>query len=223
MKNTAHRCASQDATSTHTSKISKLSNYIGHIDDLERGQRIVLVARVSDRKQKDHLEGSLKLLRRECRARELVVVKEYVKIGSGKADVESDFKIEVAAAIARKWRAVILAESVDRLRRPSTFHRNINPYVRLTLDEIQRLMKDANGVKLYTLLHPDTSPSKVKAYQSNRGKKPKKNRKERKEKYVSYIMKLHEKGYSTRKISERIWLKFGEEISHMTIHNWTHK
>ena len=77
--------------------------------------------------------------------------------------------LEVAAELAHKEGAVIVAESPDRFIRSIDFHTKTNPGALPTVAEYEKLMEVVGDVTLATVLPPDAPWKKVRGYQSRRG------------------------------------------------------
>jgi len=140
---------------------AKNSDFIPSVNKLEPGP-VVLYLRVSAPTQKDNLPPQ----RTNCKAavdkRGCSVVEIIEEIASGWLEERIGFERAILAA--RAAGATIVAESVDRFKR-SWPKRNAP----LSVFDMNRLMAEAVGVRLATVVHPDTPPNEVRSYQSKRG------------------------------------------------------
>lgn len=200
-------------------------DYILHIDDLPSRQRVIIAARVSSYTQ-DHagnLDIQLRFLRQEVAHRRAIVVHEIGEVGSG---FDPNW-LHYPALLARDLGAVIVAETVDRLMRPSAYHSVMNPCARLSCMDLDMLQRAAPGVQLYTVVHPDATPGENRAAQTRRGQgakskggRPINSRSRFRERWLPVAVELRSEGMSLRAIAHEITRRSGRCITQTTIHNW---
>jgi len=152
----------------------KPSRYIPSIDDFAPGTLVVLYGRCSRRSQKNNLLHQLENMKRELEKRGLIVIAVYWEIVPGWERADSErwgrHALDCAIAKARHANAVVVTESVDRFRR--SYRRDWKPgqpQPPLNALDLKWLMDEAAGVRLATLLHPDTPPDEVRSEQTKRG------------------------------------------------------
>lgn len=201
---------------------AKLSEVFGHAETPPRKTKTVLAIRVSGKEQ--DRSGSMERQRRNL----LRVAKKHGwKIMDEHAAVESGWRPWLYPAIqkALKHKAVIVAESADRIIRAGKFHSSKRPDAVPSNWEAAKLKK--LPVKIYTLLHPDTPPWKVRSYQRKRGQREKGKRGGRplgtkafRKRWLPYARKLRERGRTYRAIAERVTRKAGQPISYGSIRRW---
>ena len=152
----------------------KASNYISRFKKLlllSGFLKVVLYCRVSRCQQeengnhKDQRRYMLRMIRRyEKKYRVRVkIIKIYYEVASG-WDKDRPELIK-AAQTAKKYDAVIVAESSCRFVRNRLFHSNKNPDVLPTTYDYEKLMKDGDGAILATIKKPDAPWKKVKSYE----------------------------------------------------------
>ena len=198
--------------------------------DVQPGERVILHCRVSTDDQRPHLAGQERLLRQLVADRGGRVLLAVHRVGPG-----SDLALlRPALAIARLCNTNILAETLDRLIRPTTFHPYLAPHAPLTRDDLRRLAQVAKGVRLMTIVHPDASPSSAHGFQTKRGQlasgnpggRPRRHdnepghRRRRRDRLLEDVLRLRQAGLSSRDIAERIRHETGEELSHRTVQLW---
>lgn len=203
----------------------KASDYIRPIDELRPGQPVVLVCRESGWKQ--HRNGNLLdqliRVRNEVESRGGVVVYEHSYIGSG-----WDPDIGSAVIEADKHGAVLVAETVDRLMRPTDYHSVHNPNAVLRDRDLRMLRHLTWGLPLMTIEHPDAAPGQNRSRQTrrgqeakgNRGGRPVKGRKAFRRKWEPLARELREVGWGLRRIAKEISRRAGCSISHTAVGNW---
>lgn len=157
--------ASYDETWLRSYGRGNAGEYIKHIDDLKPGTRVILVCRVSNRERKRNLPDQEAWLRRECQRRGLIVIGVLREKLSG----FDPAWIARTAAIAKRCRAVLLAESTDRFVRSPFFHTAKTPYAQAQKSDLDYLAFFTEGATLVTVLPPDATPRDVRSHQRRRG------------------------------------------------------
>ena len=156
------------------------SDYIFHLDSVPVAHSelpIVLYARESGRTQdcRGNLANQGKNLLAAVTARGRAIVgRLHGEVSSGWIHPDH-FRLRFERAIteAKRLNAILLAESTDRFIRPESYRSDTRWDAWPTVDEFERLKEMADGVILATLLHPDTPPAEVRAYQTSRGQQQK--------------------------------------------------
>lgn len=202
-------------------KSGKASNNIVHFKKLLNSIRflkIVLYCRVSRcwQKKNGNLNDQEKYLRRKIRKYEkkykvkIDIVAVFNEVASGG---KNDRKWLIAAAdTAKKLGVVLLAESTCRFIRNKDYHSSLNPDILPTIDEYEALVSATKGVTLATIMHPNATWKKVKAYHTKRGQRSKNKRggrpkvnksgykKKRRLEELPIVLRLRKKGVSWGKI-----------------------
>jgi hypothetical protein len=200
-------------------KRGRPGEYIHHIDDLPPGQPVVIVARVSTCTQNHAGNLSIQLcaLREAVARRGGVVVYDYQEVVSG---FDPNW-LSQPALIAQDRSAVIVAETVDRLMRPSTYYSVTKPYARLAVMDLEMLERAAFWVPLYTVVHPDSTPGENRAAQTKRGQaakakggRPIVGRTKFRERWLPVAVEMHSSGMSLRTIAAEITRMAGRRITH---------
>jgi hypothetical protein len=145
-------------------------------------------------------------------------------------------EFERAVFLAKQHGAVIVAESVNRFRRPfDPDYKGRKQELPLSLFDLKRLMVEAEGVPLVTIVPPDTSPSEVRSYQTRRGQagkdcfggRPQKRfpKKATRLELTPAAIQLWNAGFSYRKIGQKLgvhfstvrdWLKCWQKSAHLS-------
>jgi DNA invertase Pin-like site-specific DNA recombinase len=210
--------------------VATCSNYINSIDDLKPSP-VVLYLRVSSRSQKQNLPHQIARLRAEVEKRGCWVVDVFREIVPGWEDMYGEKwgrqAFERAIQRAKELNAVVVAESVSRFRRSfDPTWRKGDQQPPLSVAEIEALMAEAEGVRLATLVPPDSPLEEVRSYETKRGQGGKNRRggrpakvNEVSKKAKRHLLKpkakaLHSEGYSYRWIG----IKLGAPWS--TVRDW---
>jgi DNA invertase Pin-like site-specific DNA recombinase len=166
-------------------------------------------------------------LKAELEKRGFTVIAVYEEIVPGWEDMYSErwgrLELERAIVRAKDAKAVLVAPSVDRFRRSwNPKWRKKQPQPPLNLFEIKRLLDEADGVQLATLIHPDTPPEQVRSEQTKRGQagkasyggRPKETKKAKRLRLVPVARALWKKGCSYRRIGRRL------KVHWSTVRDW---
>lgn len=144
------------------------SHAIHWIDDL-RPQPVVLYIRVSSPKQTPNLPGQKMKLIAELEARGFQVAACFVDVESGWSECRTNFLSAIFKA--KRMNAIVVAECVNRLWR--SYRKKDRTIPPLSIVGLERLLFEADGVPLATLLHPNTPEGKVRGFQTKRGQEGK--------------------------------------------------
>jgi hypothetical protein len=203
----------------------RASSVLKHGDELPRGAKVVLVARVSTRQQEagHNLEDAVENLVVVARQRGFVVKGVHARCGSGYYPDLSE-----AVRMAREHDAVLVAESADRIMRNSLYHSSENPDQTLTVEDLRYLKLELRGVPAYTLCHPDTPPREVRGHQTRRGMRAKgnlggrpcKGRRTFRMRWRPEARRLSNVGLPLRQIAAEITRLSGRRISHTAVSKW---
>lgn len=177
-----------------------------------QGKNAVLLARASTRQQK--YKNNLVA---QCASLSKTVLELGANIKNIVSIAASGFDpscyIPRALQLAKEHNAVIVAESVDRFIR----HRDYEPVYNFDLQpqqaDLKQLLADTAGIQLFTILAPNSSPEKVRDYQSKRGEIFS-SRKARNPCLLKLAKQMAETGYSNNRISKYIY------IPRTTIRRW---
>lgn len=204
--------------------VYKASDYIIHFKKLfasNNSIKVVLYCRVSRcwQKHRGNLRGQRKYLKKWISHYEkkygvkIVIVAVFCEVASGWSNGRE--KLIAASKEASKHGAVLLAESACRFIRNKKYHSFLNPDVLPIISEYESLIKATKGVKLTTILPPDTSWKKVKSYHTKRGQRSKNKfgghpltdkpgyKKQRRLENLNTVLDLHKKGCSLGNISKK--------------------
>jgi hypothetical protein len=148
------------------------SRYIHHLEALVSQRpnlKVVLWVRESGRVQewRKNLRDQEVWLRREVEALGGTVVDVFPAVVSGWDNDRSAFKL--AAETVGQHGAILVAESTDRFLRSRSYSSSKNPSAQPNRTEWDAFLRDANGIEMATLLHPDTSWQAVRSHQTKRG------------------------------------------------------
>ncbi len=187
--------------------------------------RVVLACRVSNRQRKSHLKDQEANLRH-------AVEEAHGNVVAVHAVAESGFYpswLCRAVLLAKKRDAVVLAETTDRLVRHPAYHSSEYPDAQARTSDLEELAYFIEGVKVMTHLHPNASPTEVRAYHVARGQqlknrkggRPKSQPSQRgtyRSRYdderLSEVLELQAQGLSIRDIAEQIGRP------HSTVQGW---
>lgn len=223
----ARRAKYRQADEDTTPPAGPPSEYVKDIESLRYGSRVVLSIRVStpEQKRKGEIAGQENYVRYRGDLKGCKVVDVVYRIGPG--DDLSELKPAIHSA--KKRQAAILAESLDRILRPSSYTRE-NQRAVPDADDFAQLKKIDQGVPIYTCLHPDTPYEKVRGHQTARNLKNKKEKerrykkkgfkKKQKEKWGPRVSELHTQGVSLRRIARIVSYESGIPLTHDTIRVW---
>lgn len=141
--------------------------FIGSLQHLKQGARVVLVVRVSTPQQElnKNDEDQLQNLLTVASSRGLIVVDVFKHTGSGK---DPSWLVK-PASLAKDLNASLLFESTSRILRSEHFDPKTCPTARPTMLDLEGLEQWTGGVKLYTYLDPDASASEERHLQTRRG------------------------------------------------------
>lgn len=210
-------------------KPGKASDYIEHIDELKRGDEVVLYIRVSSSDQdiNRNLKDQGERLEQEMAMRGIIVIDVYFDIASGWAQDRDGLKL--AAKKAYDHNASIVAESVARLLRNHEYNNKTNPNVLPIKGEFERLRLETLGVRLITLVHPKATPGQIRSFETRRGKQAKGNpggrprkrgpgyKKRIKQKYMPIVLNLYEQEPNVAAIARKMRLNYN------TVYSWIRK
>ena len=145
----------------------KASNYISSIDNIKRGDKVVLACRVSGREQerRRNLDGYEAHMRTEMERLDAVVVDVVCRQISG----FDPYWIGAAVEIAKKHDAKIVALSTNRLIRHPAYHSERCWDAQARTPDLEYLKYWAQGVQLVTVLNPDASPREERSLQTKVG------------------------------------------------------
>lgn len=183
------------------------------------GIKVVLCCRVSTDSQKQNLADQEAYLKRivEDAGGVVVGVVSYAGWGS------NPFWLEKAAAIARTFGAILLAETPDRFIRSEDYHPSKRPDAQATDDDFELLRLFVGNVTLMTIVPPNATPGEMRSQQTRRGKqetgsiggRPKNRLQKRWPREIkSEARLLHANGFSLRDIAA----KFDARVS--TVQYW---
>lgn len=150
----------------------KASRFIEHFAEISRHCRFVVVylressrTRQKNRRMRDQRNWVLMKLRQAG----VVILRVFPEVGPGWSGTEHLKERTKAALLAKRYGAVLVSESVDRLLRCIDFrHDDPNPAQPYEC-EFEELMAIMPGVRFTTLLHPDTDWRDVRKHQTKRG------------------------------------------------------
>jgi hypothetical protein len=222
------KCTDARAWAAQYTTPARISDYIHPADDLEPGTKVIIVCRESTWSQElgGNLRDQERKMLHEARSRGLKVVGIDSHVGPGWHLCH----LYGAMIDAEDRGAVLLAETVDRFIRPRHYHSANNPNAVPTMADMEDLARYAQGVKLYTIEHPDATPGQNRSAQTkrgqgphgkdNRGGRPVRGREEFRLKWEPLAKELQEEGMVLRSIAEEITRKAGRRISHTSIGKW---
>jgi hypothetical protein len=136
-------------------------------DEIQRGDRVVLACRVSERVQnhRGNLNDSERSLRKYVAARGATVVGVVRTVGSG----QHATWVRRGAELCKEHGAKLLAESTDRLIRSARFDTEDAPDAQANDQELGYLNVMLDGVVAATVLPPDAPARNVRSFQRRRG------------------------------------------------------
>jgi hypothetical protein len=207
------------------------SDFIGHIDEIQPGDGVVICCRVSTRQQdrRGNLADQETNLRRIVSELGAIVLHVVKHVGSGTEPVW----LIPAARLAKAAGAVLLAESTSRFIRHPGYHSSNWPTARARNYDLEDLQSWTDGVQLITVLPPDATSSDETAFQSKRGQELKENAggrprktqprgKERRAAYVPLAVEMRKAEMTYRQIAAELnGIDDGfPDVSHATMGNW---
>jgi hypothetical protein len=134
---------------------------------VQRGERVIVCARVSHRANRAHLEHQIAEYRQAVIDRRAIVAAVIAHVGPG-ADPQW---VGLASAAAKRHRAdKLLNGSTDRWLRHPGYHPYENPTAQPRVSDFEELMMFADGIPLATLLPPDAPFEEVRWHQQLRGR-----------------------------------------------------
>lgn len=180
---------------------------------IESGDRIIIMARISNDEDKDRLNRQTIAIRQVVEAAGGTVVETFTRIGPTWGRDHYDY-IRKVARYARRHKAIVVAETADRWCRSYNYTKREQFWVPDS-GAFSNLLDAADGVQLHTLHDPDLSPKEVRSIQTKGGHRrtgnkggrpPKKTRGKyktgRKDELLPKIIELMDQGVSQRKISK---------------------
>jgi hypothetical protein len=197
----------------------KASDFIDTWDTLKPGDKVILALRESHPEQWPQIDDQeFLVLRPALKAIGVKVIGVIDRLGHGVVPIW----LNRSAARAEKLGAKIVAESTDRLIRPSDYSK-YNQEAQARTDDLEELRFYTLGVPLVTFVHPDASPSEVRAHQSSRsgkkgGRRPKPPagyKKRRRKQMRPIARRMTRRGYSLNDIAAETGLP------RSTIQRWT--
>lgn len=199
---------------------AKPSQFISSLDALEPGP-VVLYVRVSSFTHKENLPDQIAKLVAEMEKLGFLVIAIFQEVVPGWEEVRIGF--EKAVLKAKDAGAVIVAESVSRYIRILRYRsRRFQPP---SVFDMRRLMAEADGVPLATLVHPDAPESEERSEQTKRGQAGKGNyggrpkeqfrKKAKRLKQKPKAIALRREGFSYRQIGRKLGVHWS------TIRDWT--
>ena len=148
--------------------------HIGSVDEIEPGDRVLTLARVSTTAQ-DHrgnLAEQADDLRRAVEARGGTVVEAAAVVGSG----QTPAALAPVLDAARRLGAKVLARDVSRLARHLGYRGKLDDYAAPGHAALMELLDAAGGVRLLTLVDPAAPPAAERGAQVRAGQAAKENR-----------------------------------------------
>jgi DNA invertase Pin-like site-specific DNA recombinase len=194
---------------------AKVSQFIS-TDDLPPGSRVILCARVSSPSQKPNLPDQKVSLLKLAHERNWTVVAKLAGVESARTERRKGLRKLIR--LAKKHKAVLVAESIDR------FIRNPTPYAPTDDGDVRRLAKAAEGVQFALVNPPATSARKVRSDQTKRGQAEKQHyggrpriespMKARRLALLPKVIHLHEQGWG--------YLQIGKQtgVATSTVRDW---
>ena len=208
----------------------KSKSILVHFKDLAQqtpGVPVILIARVSspEQRRKGNIEDQLSRMRKKVKRRGSKVIKEYCEVAQGKNVRRAT--VRRAIRKARRTGAAIVFETMDRMLRHIKFNPKTNPNARVSDKKIERFLNIHRCVTFALLDNPKSSLKKIKRLRAKRGQRAKGNHGggdnkpgkmvRRREKLLPRAIKLRKKGWSFRRIGERLG------IAPMVACDWWHK
>lgn len=201
----------------------KASHYIRYAqEEIQWGDLLIIWCRVSGRTQQrgNNLADQEAKLRQYAESRGAIVVGVQHHRGLG----WDTYALEIAAGMASRYGAKVLAESTDRLVRSPHYHSNNNFYAQARVVDLEDLK--LLGVTFATVLHPDALPCEAKSCHIKRGQwakgrkggRPKKSKpgyiKRRRAEQRPVALSMRWEGASLAQIAEKL------RVPRSTIQDW---
>jgi hypothetical protein len=188
--------------------------------------KAVLWIRESSRTQERNAIDQERDVREELNRRGIEVVGVCSHVGSGWFP-----QLHPAVQLAKEHNAVIVAETMCRVARPTDFHPSKNPNACLTNGDLHNIKWQLDGVPLYTINDPDATAGRNRSRQTKRGMHGKNRKGGRpiyqrlrfKQRWMPVVIKLSEKGCSYRETAKQVSKQAGRRISHVSIGKWIHE
>lgn len=191
----------------------RASRVIRHFEnELRAGDNIVIAIRVSrcEQDRRGNLQDAEAFLRGVVERRGANTIEVVSHIGSG----WDPYWLGFARAIAEGCDGKILAISTDRLIRNVCFHSKTYSNAQASENSLNELKSVLGDVVAMTYLHPDATPSEVRAFRSKfgqdakgaKGGRPPKNpagyKRGRRLKMQPEVIEMHQQGQSVRRIAK---------------------
>lgn len=210
--------------STDLFKPANVLDFIQPFDKIPAGENVVFVARVSDEEQRDHLDHQISGLYGISTGKDWNIVGAHGEVSSGRFPW-----LYPAVMLARKYKAVLLAESPCRLKRSILFDYDKNRSAPLLLWDMLNLVRTTNGIQLYTVANPldPAHCGSTKSEQIKRGHRiygnggrPIECRKKYKEAWFPVAGEMRRLRNTYREIADKITHLSRRSISHFAIYKW---
>ena len=198
----------------------KASLYIGHACELPPGTKVILVCRKSRRDRIRTLDLQEKNLMCIAKQRGWVVVAIVRRVLSG---FYPERWLPKLAWQAKATGAALVAESTCRFLRHDCYHSEFRWDCQASDSQLWFLRYITRGVPMFTICHPDATPSEERSYQTKRGgpgrpRKPLQTepgaKKRRRQEMFPQVRRLRENGRSIRQISGKLGIPV------MTVSRW---
>ena len=189
--------------------------------DEKCGKRVILVSsRVSERKQKAHLEQQMQELREIVKKVGDIPVPGVCHIGPGHDLEWHRENAELAKLVGAT--AVVMCDT-SRYVRPDAYSK-MNQGVIPTKEQLLNLKAIYGGCKLYTLDSPLHTNGEIRSHQVRRGiKMSKKNSRRRmpiRDKWADYAFLLSQEGHTIREIAVKLSALSGLYIPPASVGRW---
>lgn len=165
---------------------------------LQKGDKVIIVARVSTRSQRDNLDGQANNLRKYANECGAIIVDIVPHVGKG----QYLRWLKKAVKKAKRYNAKIIAESVSRLIRSGYYHPKERPYEQADLMDLEHLKEMLGNIELTTVLSPTADAKEERASAIKRGQQEKngKTKKQRREEQTPIVIELYKQKRSLRQI-----------------------
>lgn len=193
---------------------AQASNYILHLAEVLKittNFPLLLCPRVSSQEQYDNGNLERQTSRMRWAARELgakyIIDTTLPWVGSA-VNLKNLNALEFITIAARRYGAIALFESTDRIIRASAFHPYNNPDALPTVVEFERMKEIFEWIPIATILHPNTEWKEIKAYKEKFREGIQEiamlNREERRDRFLPTVLKLRQQGMSYGEIQKNI-------------------
>lgn len=218
--------STQKLTENTQSLYSNPSDVVFPLSLITKEFPAIPLCRVSGKMQesKGNLDDQEAFIRKHLERLGITILPAFRWTGKGK---ETERMLHEAVTEAKRERAVLVPESFDRMMRSQKFDTSFGRNAKATPEELQRVHEILDGVKAYTVYHPDLSASEVISLQTKRGQTAKenrgghpRNRKNFRERWMEEVFDMHIEGFSLREISSFISQRSSQTISHVSIRKW---